>query len=598
MPISLHTFEQQIAPNTLKAGLNLYEAGQVEQLETLPGGKLEAQVWDGEMFELELKLANEAVQQGKCSCGATANTPCGHLTAVIFKLVAGHLGITEQPASPAKKGRKTKATPAVKKVKPPKAGPAQHLVEILSQLPTERLVNMVIANAEANPGILLALTAEFADFNEQQAAQLYREQLQSLIKKAKGRRHYLYPEETKLFCKEVAPFLQQLSNQIDNGQYLNAAYMLVAMVEAIGTVFGLLERQVSAFGKLVESWRNLNTKIQAAVMHPAQEEVRQYIFTQALAGIQVGTYRGSNMALFHAQWASDYCKQPNELQAYAAAVRQFADSSSHSSIVAAMEKSLLSVYERLGDVVNARKLQLKVSYNNKERQALIDRFLKEGDLDGAIELVRNGLENVADDNDADEFILRWQSLLLELLQRQGKQADALEQARVFYLEADMVDHEVLLRFMKAQLKRDEWPAFKQQLQQAMEAEFQLQYYGIISLLQFENDVEGILNFLKQMVIKVPESFDYIIHLNWEIFKPHAKQAAEILTKATKSALKRAFSFNYQMILKLAFEKLDTLGNKEAALAFITEMLVKYKSNQVATKMLNKKAIEWMQLKAF
>lgn len=598
MPISLQSFEQQIAPNTLKAGLSLYETGQVEQLETLAGAKLEAQVWDGEMFEIELKLVNEAVQQWNCSCGASGSTVCSHLTAVIFKLVASHLGITEQPASPAKKGRKTKVTPAAKKAKPTKTGPAQHLIPILSQLPTERLVNMVIANAEANPGILLALTAEFADFNEQQAAQLYREQLQSLIKKAKGRRHYLYPEETKLFCKEVTPFLQQLSNQIDNGQYLNAAYMLVAMVEAIGTVFGQLERQVAAFGKLVENWRNLNTKIQAAVMHPTQEEVRQYIFTQALAGIQVGNYRGSNMALFHAQWASDYCKQPNELQAYAAAVRQFTESNTHQTVVEAIQKSLLAVYERLGDVVNARKLQLKVSYNNKERQALIDRFINDGDLDGAIALVRNGLENVADDNDADEFILRWQSLLLDLLLQQGKHDIALEQARVFYLDFDEVDHVAMLRFMKTQLGRNDWPAFIQKLQADMEAEFQLHYYGIISLLQFENDVEGLLKFLQQMVNKVPESFDYIIHLNWGIFKPHAKKAAEILAKATKSALKRTVYFNYQLTLKIAFEKLEKLGDKDVALAFISDMLMKYKKDQVIANILNKKATAYVQLKAF
>lgn len=597
-PISFHTFEQQIAPNTLKAGLKLFEAGLVEPLETMPGGKLEAQVWDGEMHQLQLHLQAESVQKWSCDCGNSLHQPCAHLTAVLFKLMAGELGLAEKQDQTNKKGKKeAKKTQTVKKLKPVKPGPADHLIEIISELPKERLVQMVIDMAAANPSFLLALTTEFAGMYEKNPSPLYEEQIQSVIKKAKGRKRSLSPDATKAVCTELMPTMQQIEKQLHAGANFNAAQMLVVMQGAISEIFVLIERIVPSFTKLLDSWRNLNDKINALAMHSSGEEVRSYIFQSAVACVVAGPYRESSMSLFCTQWAGAYCKNSEELHILEKAVMKFIEYGLHRSIQTDTEKALLAVYERMGEEAKAQALRLKIAYSEKERQELVDHYISIGDTKSAMVLLEIGLEQAEENHLASDHLHRWQLLLLELLVQNGQSESALERARKYYLRFGRVNHADLVVFLKEHVETTHWPTFKQTLLKELERMKPANIVAIFALLKIDGDLKEMLDAMQRLIGKVPDLYRYITYLDWEPYKPYAEQASEILAAVAINEIKSSPHFGHPNIVKITLKHLLKLGDKNVTLKFINELLLQFKNDRVITSILNQQAVAMMQLKA-
>lgn len=573
-PISLHTFEQQIAPNTLKAGLKLFEAGQVEPLEAMAGGKLEAQLWDGEMFELSLQLANEAVQQWQCSCGASSDAHCIHLAAVIFKLVAADLGISENAAPKGqKKAQPKKESAAVpKKVSAKKQTPAQQLEAILQQLPHHALVNIISSQAQKDPAYLLALLTEFGEVNDAENSKTYIDLIVDLVKKHKGRKQYVASPATRAFCKELQPALKQQERLLKARQLLEATKITTVLYDALLKMEYHATEHVAAMEKLFEWWYDFVEALQESIVAQNDEDARKNLFDFGLKNvIYKGFHYKHNVVQFCALTAS-LCRLTTDVEALEKAVEAYPRHHAYPNEPEAMQEIVLKTYERFGNAEKVAAYELYRNYSADERDKRIHQAKEAGELDKAITLIENGLRS--DEHDED-YLVEWQNSLLALyLQRDGK-SEAAARAATLYVESPYANYTSLLTFITANISGEALATLNSKMIEALLDDAERNFEGIVAWYRFHKDWDGMVLYLMTMQQVNPGIFPILMELDWKELRTEAKDSVELLIKASRYAMCQTVVTNIPHITDLTLMKLRDLGAKAAARDFLHELIGKF-----------------------
>lgn len=573
-PISFHTFEQQIAPNTLKAGLKLFEAGQVEPLETLPGGKLEAQVWDGEIFELRMDIAKEAVQKWQCSCGARGDGHCAHLSAVIFKLAAADLGFAESAAPKGKKKAASKKETAAKskKASAKKQTPAQQLEAVLHQLPHDALVKIISSKAQTDPAYLLALLAEFGEVDEVENSKIYVDLIADLVKKHKGRKQYVESPAIRSFCKELQPVVKQLDRLLKAGILLEAAKIATVLYDALSKMEYHATDHVAALEKMLEWWDDFIVTLQESIVAKSHEEARMFLFDFGLKNVVYKGFQYQHDVVQFCELAGSLCHLPADVEALEKAVESFPRHHAYSNEVEQMQEIVLATYERFGNAEKVAAYELNRNYSSAERNRRIDEAIKAGELNKAITLLENGLQS--DDLDVEELV-DWQNSMLELyLNRDGKSL-AVVRASKLYVESEYANYEHLLSFITSNSSGKELEALSSQLYEQLLEDPEGNFLGLVCWYRFQQDWHGLVKFLIAVQEEHPSIFPILMELDWKELRTEAKNGAELLINAARYAMRQTVVTNVPHLTDLTLLKLRDLGAKAAARDFLHELIGKY-----------------------
>jgi hypothetical protein len=573
-PISFHTFEQQIAPNTLKAGLKLFEAGQVEPLETLPGGKLEAQVWDGEMFELRMDIAKEAVQKWQCSCGARGDGHCAHLSAVIFKLAAADLGFSENETPKGKKKAVSKKETASKgkKASVKKQTPSQQLETVLHHLPHDALVKIISSKAQTDPAYLLALLAEFGEVDEVENSKIYVDLIADLVKKHKGRMQYVEPPAVRAFCKELQPVVKQLNHLLQAKALPAVAKIVTILYDALIKMEYHATDHVAALEKLLEWWDDFVEALRESIILEEDEKARQVLFNFSLKNLVFKPSHYRHDVVHFCELAGSLCHLPADVEALEQAVADYPRQFSSGNEQTQMQEIVLATYQRFGNAEKVAAYELHRNYSSAERNRRIDEAIKAGELNKAITLLENGLRS--DDLDEDD-LEDWQNSLLELYLRRDGKSRAAARASKLYVESEYADYDYLLTFITSNSSEKELEALSSQLYEQLLEDPEGNFLGLVCWYRFQHDWHGLVKYLMTMQEANPNIFAILMELDWKELRSETKDGAELLINAARYAMRQTMVTNVPHLTDLTLLKLRDLGAKVAARDFLHELIGKY-----------------------
>ncbi|MBX2842185.1 MAG: hypothetical protein KTR26_10455, partial [Flammeovirgaceae bacterium] len=224
MQIPIDEFEQYIDETILKRGLSYFEKGNIQEVEEIGDGEIEALVEGTETYTVRLKLKKGVITRYDCDCPYDMGPVCKHVVGVIFYLQKSKLNLDEPSkikrlSEPKKKGKS-------KSIK-------TQLKEILEKASHEELKQFLMDNVLPNPSLRNLLLTSFPQYNQGKSKEHHLTQIKSILRSESGRDKFIDWSAARRVGIAIGNLLDSADQQIKLQKYTQGIYIYTAIMEQL-----------------------------------------------------------------------------------------------------------------------------------------------------------------------------------------------------------------------------------------------------------------------------------------------------------------------------------------------------------------------------
>ncbi|MCM3636650.1 hypothetical protein M3152_02875 [Sporosarcina luteola] len=495
--MNLYDFEEVVSSTIVDRGSEYYNAGFVLKLTRQGDGRYSALVEGADMYEVAVQLDEEGnILSSYCDCSYDLGPVCKHEVAVYYELI-DRLKANDFPEM---------------------AGTTlPDLKTVLESLSKVELIDILLHLADDDPNFHNELLFNHATVDEQQEIARFKRIIDSIIEKYTGREGFITYKYVGDFTNELSAVLNKVESvknpliafEIAQGlliegiksfQYAddssgNIGYLLdqtIETMEAIAAGALGLDEQSEMLEKLIdlsksevfEGWNDFRIDLLGIGLNYAgNEQLRATLLNELEAMVN-----GSS--------ANDYGRYENER----------------------IYNLMYDIFETHGTSEKARQfLQKNLNYPTF-RKRLMQYELKEGNYENVLALASEG-ESL--DKDYRGLVTRWKKWRYKAYKLMKAFDEQMTIGRELLIEGEFEFYWELKDLA------EDATAFYEEVKQELAVKNQWMF---VKLIEAENDVEAILDYVRENPSMVERYLEYLVDSHAEeaigLFKTHVKEIAQ------------------------------------------------------------------------
>jgi len=496
--MNLYHFEEVVNSTIVDRGTEYYDAGFVAKLVRLGDGRYSALVEGADMYEVTVQLDDEGnILSSYCDCPYDLGPVCKHEVAVYYELI-----------DRLKDNNFSETTVAGQ----------LDLKTVLESLSKVELINILIELADNDPVLYNELLFTYATVDEQQEIARSKRMIHSIIEKYIGKEGFITYKYVSDFTNELSVVLTKaetvknpliamevagllLIEGIKSFQYADDSsgdigYLIDQTIKTMHTIanspLGATEQSEMldilihlSKSDVFEGWNDYRIDVLSIGMHFAESHQLRMTLMDELEGMIIVSS------------ANDYGRYENE--------RIF--------------NLMYDIIEGNGTTEEARQfLQENINYPSF-RKRLMQYEMKEGNYENVLTLAFEG-ERM--DKGYQGLVTRWKKWRFRAYKQLGAHEEQMKIGRELIMGGEFDFYWEL-----KELATDDWLAFYSELKRDL-AEKNGRVY--LQLIEAENDVEAILEYVRKHPSSVERYLKYLIESHKDdairLFEYHVRATAE------------------------------------------------------------------------
>lgn len=553
MQIPLNHFEQHIDGTILKRGLSYFKKGNVNQFDEMVPGEFEAIVEGTDDYTVRLKVKNNVVTEYSCTCPYDYGSVCKHVVAVFFYMQQEELDLQ----SSRKKKKETGNRPAAKK-----KTVAEQIDGLLAKLSHDDLKQFVKDQSNANSTFRQMFLSVFAHKTSGESQAMYKQQINSVLRAAKGRDGYIDWSGVRMVGNAVNDLLVTAKKHVESQNYQSAVFICLAVLEEMIEAINNTDDSNGDLGGNIETAFEMLGHIALAKL---PEPVRLHLLENCKNLHNKGSFSGWGWHITFLQIASQLITSEKEAEA----------------IFVMLEKSQRSEFDREHAVEVKYELIKKIKGNTEAekfmgqnlnnpaiRRMAIEKAIADKNFDKAIYIARDGIN--FDTKDKPGLALEWYDWLLRVVLIQKNTTQIIEYARFLFIDGFRHDQDYY-GILKKHIEPAKWNNFVETLVDEIKKKGRWSNIDVIGKIYVDEKwLDKLLLLLQQN-----PSPNYIQHYEQYLSKDYPDELAALYELSVFELLKRATGRNHYQEACRYMRRMIKLGAREKVNKMIDSLRKQY-----------------------
>ncbi len=520
MSLTFANFKQTIPSTILAKGRDYLRQGQILDLSFDEVEKVwEAQVQGSALYDTRIEQMADGSLRCQCSCPYDQANPCKHIAAVLYAIeetFPDHLGTKPRKKSAPRQTRHDKLRQRLEKTS------REQLVTVLLELSAQdkNLLNQLLIHLDSGD-------AKLTD---------YRRVVKDALRLGKGEYGFLDHAGSNRAGRKITELLTQADRWLEAGEVEKAVSVYQAVIDETvpaishaddsdGLLGGCLNRAVAGLRAGAEGH---------------DEARRKAVFSFCLE-------RGQQKAFYEWDWGWELLTLAGEMVENG--IQRTLFDAALSTIKAQLQKAKKSDFYRNFALERVALLQLEMidQFNGEAaartflqahlhldrlRIVLIERYITEGALDEAMQLIQDGI-TTSSQRHLPGLTLQYRALHVKLLQKKGDQPALIDAARRLWL--DRGDEECLVLLQQI-VPEAEWSSFVEGLLGSLKGKPE----QLARLYARENRWQELMT----MVQANPQAIRLIETFREPLETRFSREVAELYERLVETILRRAQGRNH------------------------------------------------------
>ncbi|MBZ0298280.1 MAG: hypothetical protein K8J31_00980 [Anaerolineae bacterium] len=448
------------------------------------------------------------------------------------------------------------------------------VVETLSQ---KQLIELVMEQVKKDRAlgseILLRYGLEAPDQS------LYQRAIEDAARKH-SERGFLDYQGSRRAGHEISGLLSQAETMLNDGRLERALPILKAVIETVPAFLNQADDSSGDFSGCVSFALQLLEEVASA----GDAEIRQAIFDYCLEEHEKPQYQGWDYPAELLWQASELVELPSQREALFAALDQVIERISVNHFDEYKKENALrlkvDVMKRMGDppaVIHA--LLLENIHLNRPRQELIQIYIEQEQYAAARKLCLDAITLYK--AQWPGLVTQYQNWLLEIARKENDAETVIQFAELLLLEGREFDP--YYSTLKAFVKPDEWPAFRQKLIHTIEKEVPAwsQVYLLGELYRHEQMWPALLRLAQRSGLETIE------HYKEELHQHYPDEMCDLYEKIVLRGMEHASGRDQYLKLSLVLRRMVDLGEPERVSEIIELLKASYPRRRAMIEELDK-----------
>ena len=218
--MKINSFENNIDSRILNRGESYFQESAVEELVEVGGNKWQAQVDGSELYDVEVEINKNTIDDWSCTCPYDWGPICKHVVATLFAIRA-ELNVEKSKRPQKSKSRKKQKTDW------------QQAEAILDKLSKAQITAYFTSHILQSRRQLNAFLAHFGEENEDAGLDFYKKMIRRFARSAGDKHGFINYYSARAFDKDVDDLLQSAEKYFVEGKYQRGIWICMAAIEAI-----------------------------------------------------------------------------------------------------------------------------------------------------------------------------------------------------------------------------------------------------------------------------------------------------------------------------------------------------------------------------
>lgn len=553
MTIQLDSFEQQIDPTILKRGFDYFSEGLVTDVDELGHGDYEATVEGSETYTVRLHVEDNVVTDYECDCPYDWGPVCKHVAAVLFYLQKDVFEVEGLPKVP----------------KPRKHPEYVQFEKLLKQLSSEELQSFIRDVCSADKRLRYLFIAKYALRLYPESKELYKNQVQSLVKVYADRYGFLDYQEASRLGRAVHKMVEDAQKCLLSGHKQKALYMSEAIAE---TLFDTVENADDSNGEIgycLEETIHLFSEISELDLDDSlHDELFGWLFSQ----FEKRKMEGWNWHTSLLQIAINLSRTDEETKRIMKGLEQKKSKEVLSEWnYRTLQTFMLQLIRKTEDENAALRFMEENVANPDFRKLLIKNAIQEKEYDRAEQLANDGLDLDAEEHPG--LADNWRDYLLCIYQATHKTENEILLTRYFFVNGrDSSLTKLYYEQLKSLIPPTQWPEYRN----GLIAEFDKKSYlgrdfdRIAEIYIWEKEWDNLFGLLQ----KFP-TFGHIESVEKYLANDHAEELATMYRNQIINYLPNNIGREHYALVCNYIRRMINLGCEAMASELVEQLRTKY-----------------------
>lgn len=476
MELNLKLFEQQIDPVILQRGLKYFKSGAVEEIDRINHGsnsEIDFIVRGTEPYDVHIELNGDKVVDFDCNCPYDMGPVCKHVVAAMFSLENNSF-TDYTDLSPKEKESKTPSKPKAAQPKKKKNITAKDIEKIIDSLSVDELKAFVREEC-SDRSVKMRLISMFGDRVLPQSAEMYRTQIRSIIREAKGRYGYVEYRDARGVGNAIMEIIVRANDNIKAREWEAAFVKIEAVIDEAETILNCGDDSGGYLGAPVSRAFMALEEIEVAEL---PESTRKMIFERMMSWHDAKHLAGWG------DWETEFIAIAVELASGSTELDRIEKALSVTSADrnswkdSEKMKLMAQIIEKRYSKEEADKYIYQHRSNPDFRKTLIQKAIDCKDYDKALELANEGISS---DSEWAGLKNDWKETKLRVYILKQDHKNIVNLARYFFIEGRgrNFNTEELYNLIKSNTPSKEWPKTLENLISQTKAGWNYtQYYNL------------------------------------------------------------------------------------------------------------------------
>lgn len=509
--MNLKNFKNNINENILQRGADYYYEGNIVRSFKNAENQYIFEVEGSESYEVIVDLSNnDEIIHSECDCPYDFGQICKHEVAAYFQLV----DIREQE----RKNIYNKKS----------LGKKTSLKDSLNNISKDELIEIILDAAKENKILKEKLMVKYVKGSSVDEVEQCRKYIDAVVKKYTKREGFISYRQGYDFVEEMEYIFEKIEETKDSLIALDMAIILFEEAmsaiqyadDSHGEIDGLISNSINAIDEIA-SKQNITEDIKNKIFNKILEESRSRIFM----GWEDYKFDILNICTKFAY------KEENRVKLVKAINHLIEKEDDDSYIIESLLKMLFNIIEQYESEEEINKFININSNYTFLREILVDRYMDEANYEKVLELA---LEGEKSDSRYPGLVLKWKEIRYEVYKKLLLKVEQEKLAKELLFDGNF-EYYKELKDLNAKREKTFYNNLKRELKTSKELRVRRMY---ISLIEEENDLDEILNFVK----KNPNSIEGYIDILKYNFKDEVVAIYEkyILNLATYASNRDAY----------------------------------------------------------
>ncbi|WP_318503087.1 hypothetical protein [Bacillus sp. T3] len=498
--MNINNFENKIDKTIVSRGYNYYINGHVAEAFEQGNNVYAFYIEGSDDYEVLVELGdNGDIVYSECDCPYDFGPVCKHEVASYYKL---NEMLNPVPSS----GKKTKKNQ--KRIT---------IEEVMSQLPKEELVNIILNIASNDPTLETSLILKYAKGDHEHELESCQELINAIIRKYKGREGFIKYRETSAFVNELGDVIDKIRDTAD--VLLALELSLLLLKKAIGA-FQYADDSDGDIGYLVTETLEL---IQEIVTNQNEKSHRRTeIFEKLLVQLDQAVFDGwEDYKIELLQICFEFADEDNfraELRLKMESMLVDRSSDRYTDYWnESLLKLLFQLIEQYGSQEDAEQFIYEHLQFSSFREKLITNYLQAENYHKVIEVAKEG---EIQDQQYRGLLSKWKKYRYTAYKSLSLKKEQSQLAKELLLAGDFDYYHDLKEIAQEEHQGD----FYTKLKEELKTEKGWNHRDIfLKMIEFENDLEEMLEFVR----KNPS---YIENYSKKLSQQYKEEVIEIYQK--------------------------------------------------------------------